>query len=90
MLSVGQDLGFDVNVIEWHLPLVGQLELDDTFHPSMDGLIFSNYDVAARLPFEPPLTRNYVVGVHLLVAQHLNAMFIKEYPNRLPAESLVF
>jgi hypothetical protein len=43
----------------------------------MDGLVFANYDVASRLPFEPSLTGDDVVGVHLLIAEHFHAALMK-------------
>lgn len=69
---------------------MGKFELDDSFDFRVDGLIFANDDVASRLPFEASLAGDDVVGVHLLIAEHFHAALMKEYPSRLPAESLVF
>jgi hypothetical protein len=77
MFSIGKHLRFNVDVIKWHFPLLGQFELDDAFHFRMDGLVFANYDVASRLPFEPSLTGDDVVGVHLLIAEHFHAALMK-------------
>lgn len=90
MFSIGERLRFNVDVIKWHLSLVGKFELDDSFDFRVDGLIFANDDVASRLPFEASLTGDDVVGVHLLIAENFHAALMNEYPSRLPAESLVF
>lgn len=74
MLSVGEFLRLHVDIVEGDFTFVRNSELDDAFNPGMDGLILTHNDILAGLPFESSLTRNDVVGVHFLIAQHLHTI----------------
>ena len=90
VFAVGKGLWLDVDVVEGHLAFVGQSKLDDAFDLRMDGLILTDDHILAGLPLETPLSRDDVVGVNLLIAQHFHSASRYAYPSRRPAESLVF
>jgi hypothetical protein len=90
VFAVWQCFWLHVHVVEGHLALVRNPEFDDSLDAGVDGLVQPHDDVLARLPFEAPLTCDDVVGVDLLLAEHLDAEWKSHYPSLLPAESLVF
>lgn len=90
VLPIGEFLGFDVDVVEGDFALMGNSELDDAFDAGMDSLIDTHDDIFAGLPFESSLTRDDVIGINFLIAQHLHTMWLRRYPRRRPAESFVF
>lgn len=90
VLAVREGFWFYVNVVEGHLALVGQSELDDPFDLSMDGLILTNDNILACLPLESPLPGDDVIRVNLLITEYFHSAWRYAYPSRRPAESLVF
>jgi hypothetical protein len=74
VLPVGQFLWLYIDVVEGDFAFMGNPELDDAFDAGMDGLIDPHDDIFAGLPFESSLTRNDIVGIDFLIAQHLHTM----------------
>lgn len=56
----------------------------------MDGLVLADDNILAGLPLETPLSRDYIIGVNLLIAKHFHSASRYAYPSRRPAESFVF
>ena len=88
--TVRQLLRYHIDIIEWHLSLSTFPKMNDSFHFRMQCLVNSNYYILSWLPFESSLSRNDVVRVYFLTSKFFDAWWCDEYPNLLPAESLVF
>jgi hypothetical protein len=69
VISIRKLLRNDVDVVEGHFPLIAQSEADLALHLGVDGLVKTDYNVFSGLPFEPSLSGDDVVGVHLITSQ---------------------
>lgn len=89
-LPVGKTSREYVNEVVGHFSFRAQSEVDDSLGGGVDGLILADDHIVPRLPLEPPLPGDDVVGHHLFSSELFESKWLNANPSLRPAESLVF